>query len=424
MSMIGNTRNASSGLEDADMVDQCPVIGRRPDTTQAEPSAVRVGLRGREESAGIHERYERVHIDRSFAQPAALNGIARHANSSGDGIPEKCVWPQPLQQSSISQTQRMRVMDNTATLMSRSAYLQELAVALERHTNGMRGSNQFETAVEGFSIVLSRHSVQPIRHASEPAICMTVQGAEWAMVGKKRYDYRAGQAFILSVEEPCRRTVPVASPIHPYLGLVVELDRAYTAQLIEELGIRLKPARKDRACGSFVLDLSPQLLNCALRAVRLLDTPEAIPMLYPGIMHEICYWLLTGPACDQIVDTTMANVHDRRVLQAIQHLRGNFSDQIRVEELASAAGMSPATFHRKFKSVTSMSPLQYQKQLRLLEARRLMITSDFNVENVACEVGYVSASQFSREYTRLFGKPPRRDMSTCRSSQSTAQHVA
>jgi transcriptional regulator GlxA family with amidase domain len=147
-------------------------------------------------------------------------------------------------------------------------------------------------------------------------------------------------------------------------------------------------------------------------------------MLYPGIIREICYWLLTSSACDQIVDFAMVNVHDSRVLRAIRHLRDKFSDQIRVEELASAVGMSPATFHRQFKSVTSMSPLQYQKQLRLLEARRLMMTSNFNVEGVAFEVGYLSVSQFSREYSRMFGKPPRRDMSTCRLSRSTAPHFA
>ena len=258
--------------------------------------------------------------------------------------------------------------------------------------------------------------MQPVHRILEPAICITIQGAKCAIVGENRYVYREGQAFIVTVEVPCHYTVPVASPTHPYLGLLIKLDRAYTQEVIEELGIRLKHASDDSARGAFVLDLSPQLLDCALRSVRLLDTPEAIPMLYPGIMREICYWLLAGPGGDQIVHITMANGYDRRVIQAIQRLRDKFSEPILVEDLASAAGMSPATFHRRFKSVTSMSPLQYQKQLRLLEARRLMTAGNTNVESVAFKVGYVSASQFSREYTRMFGKSPRRDISTWRSS--------
>ena len=123
-------------------------------------------------------------------------------------------------------------------------------------------------------------------------------------------------------------------------------------------------------------------------------------------MREICYWLLTGPGGEQIVHTTITNGHERRVIEAIHRLRDRFDQPVRIEDLAISAHMSPATFHRQFKSVTSMTPLQYQKQLRLLEARRLMIASNANVETAAFQVGYESPSQFSREYTRMFGTPP------------------
>jgi AraC-like DNA-binding protein len=312
--------------------------------------------------------------------------------------------------------------ENDSGLLTKNAYLQGLARVLDHHTIGFKGGEQFATAIKGFSIVRSERSVQAVRRASGLAMCMIVQGAEWEMVSSRRCDYRAGQAFIFSVEERSRCTAPLASPMHPYLGLVIELDRAYMQQMIEELGSCPTPEHKGNRCGSHVLDLSRQLLDCVLRGIRLLDTPEAIPLLYPGIMCEMCYWLLTGPACGQIIELTKTTAQDKRVLQAIQHLRGNFTNQIRVEELANAAGMSAATFHRQFKSVTTVSPLQYQKQLRLLEARRLMIVNASNVETVAFEVGYVSASQFSREYTRMFGKSPRRDMSASRSFESFAPY--
>jgi AraC-like DNA-binding protein len=310
-------------------------------------------------------------------------------------------------------------MDHTGTLLGKSAYLSELALVLDSYTKDKRKESHFKTAIEGLSIVHAEPPMQPFRSILGPAICMTIQGANEAMTGEMREDYQPGQASIVSPETPYLCPVPAAnSKQQSYFGLVIELNRTYARDVIEELGVRPNSLSKRESCGAFVLDLSSQLLNCVLRIVRLLETPDAIPTLYPGIMREICYWLLTGPACDRIVDTTMATGHDKRILRTVEHLRGNFSDQIRVEDLASAAGMSLATFHRQFKSVTSMSPLQYQKKLRLLAARRLMTTNDFNVETAAFEVGYVSPSQFSREYTRMFGNPPRRDISACRSSQS------
>jgi len=148
--------------------------------------------------------------------------------------------------------------------------------------------------------------------------------------------------------------------------------------------------------------------------VRLLGTLQAIPVLYPAIMREICYWLLSGPHGGEVIDMTMAKSHTRHVISAIHSLRERFSEPIRIEELASVAHLSPSAFHRQFKAITSMTPLQYQKQLRLLEARRLMVAEEANVETAAFQVGYESPSQFSREYSRLFGLPPRRDVASLR----------
>ncbi len=209
---------------------------------------------------------------------------------------------------------------------------------------------------------------------------------------------------------PSRGTVSAASLTAPFLGLVLEFDRAILQDVMEELGIHLKPSAGEKAHGAFVIQLTRPLGDCALRAVHLLETPEAIPALYPGILREICYWLLTGPGGDQIVHMTLTHGQERRVFEAIHHLRDRFTEPIRIDDLAVTARMSSATFHRQFKSVTSMTPLQYQKQLRLLEARRLLLDTNASVETAAFQVGYESASQFSREYTRTFGKSPRRDI--------------
>ena len=139
-------------------------------------------------------------------------------------------------------------------------------------------------------------------------------------------------------------------------------------------------------------------------------------MLYPSIMREICYWLLTGPHGAEVARIALANSHAQRVISAIHALRDRFAESVRIEDLASIAQMSSSAFHREFKALTSMTPLQYQKQLRLLEARRLMVTDAANVETAAFQVGYESASQFSREYSRMFGAPPRRDLAASRAT--------
>jgi transcriptional regulator GlxA family with amidase domain len=192
-------------------------------------------------------------------------------------------------------------------------------------------------------------------------------------------------------------------------------------QVAEEIEMTLTVSGKSKARGAFVLELTPPLVDCARRAIRLLEIPAAIPTLYPGIMREICYWLLTGLEGHQVSQIMiMANGHDQRIIQIIHKLRNKLNEAIHVEQLAFEANMSPATFHRQFKLVTGMTPLQYQKQLRLHEARRLMIFSNAMVESAAVEVGYASVSQFSREYTRMFGSPPRREVSTWRRSRPIA----
>ncbi len=181
----------------------------------------------------------------------------------------------------------------------------------------------------------------------KPALCITLQGKKAATFGSKLYEYRAGHGLVVTIEMPERGTVCAASKAKPYLGLVLGLDLQVLQEFVEERSAEARTEAKVKGAGPFTLKLNDQLIDCALRMVRLLATPEAIPTLYPGIMREICYWLLRGPGGDQLQRIMiMANGQDRKVMQAIQHLRDRFREPVHIEDLAHAAYMSPTTFHR------------------------------------------------------------------------------
>ena len=290
-----------------------------------------------------------------------------------------------------------------------------LVEAVHRYTNAQEGSSPFVTAIDGVAILRSDHEKRPNHLIFKPALCITVQGAKWTTFGDQRFEYRAGQALVVSVEMPAFGRVTEASPDKPYLGIVIEFDLAMMREVLE--GLDTPPVvGSDLDHGVFVIDVAGPLADCTLRIVRLLDTPRAIPMLYPAIMREICYWLLAGPQGVEVARLTLANSHAQRVISAIHVLRDRFAEPVRIDELAAIAQLGPSAFHRQFKALTSMTPLQYQKQLRLLEARRLMVSDPINVEAAAFQVGYESPSQFSREYSRMFGTPPRRNVASLRSA--------
>jgi AraC-like DNA-binding protein len=289
----------------------------------------------------------------------------------------------------------------------------DLAHSVLRYTDQQSGKSPFATAIAGLTILRSDHP-KPLSHMIiKPALCITLQGAKWTAFGERRFDYRAGQALVVGVEMPAVGQVMQASPDQPYLGLVIELDLGVMREVIESLDsapIALESVRH----GVFVSDFEGPLADCAARAVRLLETPQAIALLYPAVMREICYWLLTGPHGGEVAKMALGSDRTRRLVGAIHALRDRYADPVRVNELASIAQLSPSAFHRQFKALTAMTPVQYQKQLRLFEARRLLASGETNVENAAFQVGYESASQFSREYSRMFGASPRRDVASLR----------
>ena len=278
-----------------------------------------------------------------------------------------------------------------------------------RYTASQVGHGPFETAIPGLTLLRSERENRTNFHICKPALCIVVQGAKWTMFGETRFDYHAGQALLVSVELPAFSTIVEASPSEPYLGVIVEFDFALMREVMDSLHA-LPEISGEVNRSVFVTDFDGPLADCALRLLRLLETPRAIAVLYPAIMREICYWLLTGPHSAEVMSMTIGKMHTKSVLSAIHFLRDRFADPIRIEELASIAQMSPSAFHRQFKAITSMTPLQYQKQLRLLEARRVMFADELNVGTTAAQVGYESQTQFSREYSRMFGLPPRRDI--------------
>lgn len=287
-----------------------------------------------------------------------------------------------------------------------------LIEAVKRYTDEQAGKGSpFITAIDGMAILRADHEKPASHLIMKPALCVVVQGTKWTTFGDRRYDYPAGRALVVSVEMPAFSRVVEASPAEPFLAIVIQFDLAVMRDVMERL--EAPPELEDNlGRGVFVTDFDGPLADCVLRMVRLLDTPRAIPILAPMIMREICYWLLTGPHGGEVAKVVLANSHAQRVVTAIHTLRDQFAETIRIEDLAAVAQMSPSAFHRQFKALTSMTPLQYQKQLRLLEARHLMVTGDANAEVAAYQVGYESASQFSREYARMFGAPPRRDIAT------------
>jgi AraC-like DNA-binding protein len=288
--------------------------------------------------------------------------------------------------------------------------LPALADALSRYTDTHRDRTGIHrTAIAGLILMRSENKTLPHGVIYRPALCAIVQGAKQLTLGSDVFDYRAGEALIISVELPAFGNVTKASKAEPFLGITLEFDMAIMHEVLAQLDA---PAAIDSepGLGVFVERLADPVVDCLLRLVRMLDTPDAIPILYPAVMRELCFWQLTGTNGAKTRKFILPNGHAQRIAKALYILRDDFRRPVRIDELAEAARMSHSSFHQHFKTLTSMTPLQYQKQLRLLEARRLMTADSGNVANAAYQVGYESPSQFSREYARMFGVPPKRDV--------------
>jgi AraC-like DNA-binding protein len=255
----------------------------------------------------------------------------------------------------------------------------------------------------------------------EPILVIVVQGKKTVLLGEETYHYGVAQYLVISVDLPLKAFVVQATPEQPYLAFKLKLDLRQLCDILAETKAMTKPpkisiANKQESSlkGLFVSNADAPLLDCALRLTRLLDTLQDIPILSPMIIREIYYRLLMGEQSEAVRQMATSGSNMQRIAAVIQSIKVDFTKPMRVADLAEQASMSPSSFHHHFKQVTSMSPLQYQKQLRLLEARRLMLAENSDASNAAYLVGYESTSQFSREYSRLFGAPPIRDIERLR----------
>ncbi|MGE8413362.1 MAG: AraC family transcriptional regulator [Pseudomonas sp.] len=286
----------------------------------------------------------------------------------------------------------------------------ELAAIIDRHTveDGSHG-----TAIDSLFVSRHSHSHQFAPVLAQPALCIMAQGRKEVRLADETYNYDPLNYLVVSVAVPLSGKVAIVSPEQPILALRLDIDPGEINALIADAGPLGVPARPTSR-GLYVERLDPAMLDAVLRLTRLLDTPKDIAMLAPLVRREILYRLLRSQQGHRLYEIATTNSQSHRVNQAIKWLNGHFEQSLRIDELAREVNLSVSTLHHRFKAMTAMSPLQYQKQLRLQEARRLMLAEGLEASAAGYRVGYESPSQFSREYSRLFGAPPLRDMARLR----------
>lgn len=273
-----------------------------------------------------------------------------------------------------------------------------------------------ETAIERLSAIkLSRPSDELVHALHQPAVCIIAQGAKRVMLKDEVYSYDASRFLVFSTDLPITAQVTAATASNPYLCFRLDLDVSEVSEIALQLGKSVRSA-SGTSRGLFLSTASSEMVDAALRLMRLLDSPEDADALAPLARRELVYRLLRSEQGDRLAQAARSDSHAGRVNKAISWLKTNFMEPLRVDDLASVASMSTSSLHHHFKAVTSMSPLQYQKQLRLQEARRLLMCEGMEVSKAGYTVGYESASQFSREYSRLFGVAPSRDTLSLRTA--------
>ena len=286
---------------------------------------------------------------------------------------------------------------------------QELVERIERamHTDG--------TTQPLPGVHLYRHSVplEPVYNMVEPSLCVVAQGSKEFLLDESRYRYDPFHYLLVTVDLPYIGQVVEASKERPFLSLRLDL----APSLVGEVFVEVSHASQQDHTDIRAITVSPvdgYLLDAMVRTARLLDTPDEAPVLLPLIMREIIYRLLRGEQGNRLRHLAIRGGYSSTIATAIERLRHDFDQPLRIEQMARELGMSVSVFHHHFKAVTAMSPLQFQKRLRLLEARRLMLGEDLDAARAAYRVGYHDASHFNREYKSFFGVPPMRDVQRLR----------
>lgn len=282
----------------------------------------------------------------------------------------------------------------------------ELKEKIKYWTNGKRS---YETPIAGLVLHNWEHPTKPTSYMMEPSICVIAQGSKRVIACDDIYTYDANHFLVTSLDLPVVADIIEASVETPFLGLSYTLNQKEIAKLLVDSSMILNRSKKGTSSMA-VSEVSLSLLNAFLRLLDLLDEPDHIPVVVPLIEREILFRLLMSEQGTRLIEIGLFGSHEFQVARAIEWLKGNYNKPMSIDKLAIHVRMSTSALYYHFRELTNMSPLQYHKWLRLHEARRLMLTERLDASNAAFQVGYESPSQFSREYKRLFGNPPSRDI--------------
>ncbi|CAG9166971.1 AraC family transcriptional regulator [Cupriavidus pampae] len=272
------------------------------------------------------------------------------------------------------------------------------------------------TPVPGLTTIRSTSPSGLLYAIARPLVCLVLQGTKQVTMGSQTLTFGPGDSLLITADVPTVSQVTAASAARPYLSLVLDLDPA----VIADLSMQMQTASVPDGGAVRFEPTDGEVADAALRLMRLLERPEAVPVLHAQRVRELHYWLLEGRHGAAIRRLGWPEGNARRVARAVAVLREAFAQPLPMEQLASVAGMSPSSFYQHFRAVTSLSPLQFQKQLRLIEARRLMLADGMTASDAAFAVGYESVPQFTREYRRMFGLPPAKDAEGMRGAMAVA----
>lgn len=267
----------------------------------------------------------------------------------------------------------------------------------------------FQTLIPALNLMHAITPSQPVESLYKPSICVVAQGKKTSLLSNEAYCYDVANYLVTSMDLPIRSTVTTATPSRPYLGLKLNFEIDIIIEAFKHIHTSNKPSPDKR--GIALSPTSPKLLDPLLRLISLLDTPQDISFMAPLIIREILYRVIQDNQNVLIHQLAIIGSHTQKISQAIKWLTQHYNQAISMEELAQSVNMSNSLFYKQFKLLTTMSPLQFQKTIRLQEARRLMLVEKLQAADAAFRVGYESPSQFSREYARQYGKPPAYDIS-------------
>ena len=267
-----------------------------------------------------------------------------------------------------------------------------------------------QTPIPGLTTIRSVKPSGLVHAIPQPLVCLVLQGTKQVAMGDKTFTFNAGDSLLITADVPTLSQITQASVEAPYLSLVLDLDTAVLA----ELTLQMQPMPAAEGGPVHAEPTDSEVADAALRLMRLLDRPAALPLLHSQLVRELHYWLLAGRHGAAIRRLVGPGSSAQRIARAVAILRDQFATSLPTERLAAAAGMSVSSFHQHFRAITSLSPLQFQKQLRLIEARRMMMAEGVSASSAAFAVGYESVPQFTREYGRMFGMPPAKDAESVR----------